>query len=257
MRALMCPFAITRIGVMANGVQPVKLGLISDIHGDPVALELAWAHLITMKVDRIVCAGDLVGYGPFPDRVVAFLKERQIPSVRGNHDRWAVSRAPGAVDEYGGGTPSHETLEYLGTLPADLLIEAGMRIGVVVHGSPSSDMEFVNRRTHPPAVLRGYLRCAWQRSTRGRPHAPANVVSQSGGRFGGQPRLGCLHAGGRLLAILRRGRPRHHGRDISPGRERRADPASPLGLNKPAQVRLANSAGLPLRSRRGHERRAE
>ena len=28
----------------------MKLGLISDIHGDPVALELAWAHLITMKV---------------------------------------------------------------------------------------------------------------------------------------------------------------------------------------------------------------
>jgi len=142
---------------MANGVEPMKLGLVSDIHGDPVALELAWAHLITMKVDRIVCAGDLVGYGPFPDRVVAFVKERQIPSVRGNHDRWAVSRGPGAVDEFGGGKPSLETLQYLGSLPADFLIEAGSRIGVVVHGSPSSDMEFVNRRTHPPAVLRRYL----------------------------------------------------------------------------------------------------
>src|SRR5271157_1189755 len=109
---LMCPFAITRMGVMANGVEPMKLGLVADIHGDPVALELAWAHLITMKVDRIVCAGDLVGYGPFPDRVVAFVKERQIPSVRGNHDRWAVSRGPGAVDELGGGKPSLETLEY-------------------------------------------------------------------------------------------------------------------------------------------------
>ena len=136
----------------------MKLGLISDIHGDPVALELAWAHLITMKVDRIVCAGDLVGYGPFPDRVVGFLKERLIPSVRGNHDRWALSRGPGAADAFGGGTPSPETLEHLRGLPADLLIEAGSRIGVVVHGSPSSDMEFVNRRTHPPVVLRGYLR---------------------------------------------------------------------------------------------------
>jgi putative phosphoesterase len=136
----------------------MRLGLVSDIHGDPVALELAWAHLITMKVDRIACAGDLVGYGPFPDRVVAFLQERQIPSVRGNHDRWAVSRGPGGPDEFGGGTPSRETLEYLGNLPADFLIEAGTRIGVVVHGSPSSDMEFVNRHTHPPTVLKGYLR---------------------------------------------------------------------------------------------------
>ncbi len=136
----------------------MKLGLISDIHGDPAALELAWAHLVTMKVDRIVCAGDLVGYGPFPDRVVAFVKEYQIPSVRGNHDRWAVNRGHGAADEFGGGTPSTDTLKYLADLSPNLVIEAGTRIAVVVHGSPSSDMEFVNRRTHPPAVLRGYLR---------------------------------------------------------------------------------------------------
>jgi len=36
----------------------MKWGLFSDIHGGPAALELAWAHLITMKVDRNVCAGD-------------------------------------------------------------------------------------------------------------------------------------------------------------------------------------------------------
>ncbi len=136
----------------------MKLGLISDVHGDPVALELAWAHLVAMQVDRIVCAGDLVGYGPFPDRVVAFLKERQIASVRGNHDRWAIGRGPGGVDEFGGGTPGHETLQFLQDLPADLVIEAGNRIGVVVHGSPMSDMEFVNRRNHPPARLDRYLR---------------------------------------------------------------------------------------------------
>jgi putative phosphoesterase len=136
----------------------MKLGLISDIHGDPAALELAWAHLTAMRVDQVVSAGDLVGYGPFPDRVVGFLQDRRIPSVRGNHDRWALGRGPGVADEFGGGAPSQETLAFLKTLPHDLLIEAGTRIGVVVHGSPSSDMEFVTRRTHPPAVLRGLLR---------------------------------------------------------------------------------------------------
>ena len=135
----------------------MKLGLISDIHGDPGALECAWTHLTSMGVDRIVCAGDLVGYGPRPDLVVAFLQDRQIPSVRGNHDRWALSRGPGIADEFGGGTPSRQTLEYLASLPSDLVFEAGKRIGVVVHGSPSSDMEFVNRRTHPPVVLNRYL----------------------------------------------------------------------------------------------------
>src|SRR5271165_2698190 len=101
----------------------MKLGLISDIHGDPVALQLAWSHLTVMGADQIVCAGDLVGYGPFPDRVVAFMREHEIRSVRGNHDRWAVERGPGERDEFGGGTPSVETLEFLRELPPDLLVE--------------------------------------------------------------------------------------------------------------------------------------
>jgi putative phosphoesterase len=135
----------------------MKLGLISDIHGDPVALELAWSHLTVMGADRIVCAGDLVGYGPFPDRVVSFMRERQVSCVRGNHDRWAVERGPGVRDEFGGGLPSSETLDFLHALPFDLLVDYQTTIGVVVHGSPRSDMEFVTRQCHPRKVLRQYL----------------------------------------------------------------------------------------------------
>lgn len=135
----------------------MKLGLISDIHGDLVALELAWSHLTVMGADRIVCAGDLVGYGPFPDRVSAFLRERQVASVRGNHDRWALERGPGVPDSFGGGTPGSETLEHLRSLPFDLIVPHGQKIAVVVHGSPRSDMEFVNRGSHVPDVLRDDL----------------------------------------------------------------------------------------------------
>jgi putative phosphoesterase len=135
----------------------MKLGLISDVHGDPVALELAWAHLTVMGADRVVCAGDVVGYGPLPDRAVAFLKERQVPSVRGNHDRWALERGPGVGDPFGGGTPSAETLEFLKGLPFYLSFDAGGRVVVVVHGSPRDDMEFVTRDRHPPNVLADWL----------------------------------------------------------------------------------------------------
>ena len=131
----------------------MKLGLISDVHGDPVALELAWSHLTVMGADRIVCAGDLVGYGPFPDRVVSFMRERQVSSVRGNHDRWALERGAGSRDEFGGGTPGSDTLDYLRELPADLLVAHQTTIAVVVHGSPRSDMEFVTRQSHPAQRL--------------------------------------------------------------------------------------------------------
>ena len=169
----------------------MKLGLISDLHGDSVALELAWAHLTVLGADRIACAGDLVGYGPFPDRVVAFLAEHEIPSARGNHDRWALERGPGAPDEFRGGTPSPETLDFLRGLPHDLLISHENRIAVVVHGSPGSDMEFVTPRTHPPAMLRGYLKSIradllvvghthtpmWYRCAHGLVVNPGSVVS--------------------------------------------------------------------------------
>jgi putative phosphoesterase len=134
----------------------MKLGVISDIHGDITALELAWSHLTVMGADRIVSAGDLAGYGPFPDRVVSFLQERNIPSVRGNHDRWALERGTGIPDTFGGGTPSVETLDYLQALPAGIRLDLPVPVSVF-HGSPRSDMEFVNRDSHPPSVLRGYL----------------------------------------------------------------------------------------------------
>lgn len=134
-----------------------KLGLISDAHADPLALELAWAHLMVLGADAVVCAGDVVGYGPYPDRVAAFLQEKKIPSVRGNHDRWALDRGAGVPDEFGGGSPSSETLRYLAGLPFDLTFELGGRVGLVVHGSPRGDMEYVTRRDFPPHVLRDWL----------------------------------------------------------------------------------------------------
>lgn len=135
----------------------MKLGLISDVHGDYVGLELAWAHLTVLKADRIVCAGDVVGYGPRPDAVVEFLKGHRVDSVRGNHDRWALERGPGAADPFGGPAPSRPTLDYLATLPPDLVVSEDSRIVAVVHGAPGDDMTYLTRSTHPPRVLRYLL----------------------------------------------------------------------------------------------------
>lgn len=145
----------------------MKLGIISDIHGDMVALELAWAHLTVLGADRIVCAGDLVGYGPHPDRVVNFVREHGISTVRGNHDRWAIEREDGlsgVPSTFGGGLPSPESVAFLRTLPGDRVIDDGSddttrrgRVGVIVHGSPGDDMDFVTRKTHPTHLLDHWL----------------------------------------------------------------------------------------------------
>ena len=135
----------------------MKIGLISDVHGDPLSLELAWTHLTVMGADRILCAGDLVGYGPNPDRAVAFIQAKQIEAVRGNHDRWAVGRLPGLRDEFGGAGSSAKTRTFLATLPTQRIIDERGRVLVLVHGSPKSDMEYVLRSTHGAEELDALL----------------------------------------------------------------------------------------------------
>jgi len=68
----------------------MNIGIISDIHGDQAALETALDRLTHYhQVSQILCAGDLVGRGPQPDSVVQVIRQRSIPTVRGNHDEWS------------------------------------------------------------------------------------------------------------------------------------------------------------------------
>jgi putative phosphoesterase len=168
-----------------------KLGIISDVHADPIALELAWAHLIVLGAERVVCAGDVVGYGTAPDRLVGLLRKLDIPSVRGNHDRWALERGPGEPDEFGGAVPSRPTLDYLAGLPFRREFRCGERVVSVVHASPRDDMEYVTRSNTTPAQLDAWLEAAgadvlvvghthspmWYRGPRGLVLNPGSVVS--------------------------------------------------------------------------------
>lgn len=66
----------------------MRVGLLSDIHGNRVALDAVLDDL--PSVDHLVCAGDVVGYGPWPGACVDRLRERDVPCVVGNHDRAVV-----------------------------------------------------------------------------------------------------------------------------------------------------------------------
>lgn len=67
----------------------MKIGVISDIHANLVALETVLEHM--GPVDGLWVCGDTVGYGPEPSDVLALLVERKATIVAGNHDR-AVAR---------------------------------------------------------------------------------------------------------------------------------------------------------------------
>lgn len=67
-----------------------KIGLISDIHGEPYSLTLALDMLHGRGVDHILCAGDLLEKGSQGNAVAARIREEGIPCVQGNHDIEAV-----------------------------------------------------------------------------------------------------------------------------------------------------------------------
>jgi diadenosine tetraphosphatase ApaH/serine/threonine PP2A family protein phosphatase len=60
--------------------------VISDIHGNAEALRTVLADIERRKIDRIVCLGDIVGYGPEPLECVDLVRQKCKWSLMGNHD---------------------------------------------------------------------------------------------------------------------------------------------------------------------------
>jgi predicted phosphodiesterase len=64
----------------------VRYLILSDIHANWEALRAVVARAGS-SYDRIVCCGDLVGYGADPDAVVEWVRENVSSVIRGNHDK--------------------------------------------------------------------------------------------------------------------------------------------------------------------------
>jgi predicted phosphodiesterase len=65
----------------------MRYALVSDIHANLPALEAVLEHVeAEAHADALYHLGDLVGYAPWPDEVVALLRSRSIMGVAGNYD---------------------------------------------------------------------------------------------------------------------------------------------------------------------------
>lgn len=64
----------------------MRLLILSDIHANLTALETALTAL-EGRWDRVVCLGDLVGYGPDPNEVIDRVRKMSAATIRGNHDK--------------------------------------------------------------------------------------------------------------------------------------------------------------------------
>jgi putative phosphoesterase len=136
----------------------VKIGIISDIHANLEGLELALALLQAKKVDKIICAGDLVERGNDGDAVVQRIRSEGIPVVMGNHDMLAQSNQDYCL-KYPERFPNYpslslETFDYLASLPNHHRFLEGDKRLYLSHGAPWSVDTYIFLRQPPPQYKR-------------------------------------------------------------------------------------------------------
>ena len=64
----------------------MRVGIFSDVHANFEALEIVLKAIEYEGVDKTICVGDLVGYGPDPNQCVEKVMEMADIVVAGNHD---------------------------------------------------------------------------------------------------------------------------------------------------------------------------
>ena len=64
----------------------MRQAIISDVHGNLEALRQVLRKIEAEKCERIICLGDSVGYGPFPDECVELIHRQCSTILMGNHD---------------------------------------------------------------------------------------------------------------------------------------------------------------------------
>lgn len=115
----------------------MTIAFISDIHGNYEALKAVLSEIDGLGIDRVYCAGDVVGYYSQVNECCAELQSRKIPTVMGNHDWYMAgggfcSRSKSVNDclVYQRGVIEDRHLDWLKSLPAHLQVD-GVKM---VHG---------------------------------------------------------------------------------------------------------------------------
>jgi len=125
----------------------VRVGLISDLHGNCLALDAVLAELEREQLDSIVCLGD-VAVGPQPHEVLARVRELGCPIVLGNWDAACLDGLPAATAEteeivneihgWWSDQLSSDDRAFLRTFVPQLELQLDGVDALLFHGSPRS-----------------------------------------------------------------------------------------------------------------------
>jgi predicted phosphodiesterase len=118
-----------------------KILILADIHANIRAFEAVLEATSNHSLDAIYCAGDIVGYGSYPNECIDMLRQLDATCIRGNHERFVLGIDDGESFNpmaYESGTWTKEVLteqnmEYLSSLSDELRLDDGT---IITHGAP-------------------------------------------------------------------------------------------------------------------------
>lgn len=121
----------------------MRLAVISDIRGNLLALEAVLADIARRGADATINLGDVVTSPLWPRETFERCAALNIPTVRGNHDRWIVEHE--AKDLSFAGQFAHAALTpaqraALHALPATIRLADDI---LAVHGTPAEDTTYL------------------------------------------------------------------------------------------------------------------
>jgi predicted phosphodiesterase len=138
----------------------VKIGLLSDAHGNPLGLRTCLERLSRLGVDRVFFLGDAVGYMPGEAECLALLDEAGAECQKGNHEAMLCgelelsdeSDAAYRLGEARGRLSEEDRARICAWPEIRELVLGGRRI-LLVHGSPEDP---VSGYVYPDSDLGGF-----------------------------------------------------------------------------------------------------
>jgi putative phosphoesterase len=137
-----------------------RIALISDIHGNGIALRAALRAIQSRGADEIVCLGDVATLGIAPGEVIDLLQQLQCRCIMGNHDDYLLdpalsdshNEAPHIIEaiDWCRDQLSNEQLNFVRDFEEGIELElgSGQRLKLF-HGSPISNVVDLLADTDP------------------------------------------------------------------------------------------------------------
>lgn len=132
----------------SDGTRCMRIAIIADLHANLEATQRVFEDIDRRSPDRIFCLGDLSGYNSQPNEVIALVREREIPTIMGNHDAavcgledpWFFRSSAKKAIEWQTERIDETNRAWLKRAPEQIVFR---RAYLGVHGSPSSRDDYI------------------------------------------------------------------------------------------------------------------